>query len=298
MFPPDHVLAVPPSVTARVVITLIPVPEIVAPPFRAVPPAPAIVPPVHVDAPVAVNVAVPPSVPPDIVKAPLLAATLKFTVPLVTSVTPATAYEPATFAVPVMNRTVPAPPTVEPAFRLCAPPNSSTPPLAVNDPVLVPPPARLSVPVWTFTDPVLLKTTPLLTVVVLEAAFAMRLEASAGRSFRQGLLASHLAEAGLQQAIREMASRAPIQAVDRDGTLIMVDDDRMPLRDGEVPQQRMVRFRTLGCYPLSGAIESEAATLPEIIQEMLLTKHSERQGRLIDYDGAASMEQKKREGYF
>ena len=78
----------------------------------------------------------------------------------------------------------------------------------------------------------------------------------------------------------------------------MVDDDRMPLREGEVPQQRMVRFRTLGCYPLSGAIESTAATLPEIIQEMLLTKHSERQGRLIDYDGAASMEQKKREGYF
>jgi sulfate adenylyltransferase subunit 2 len=78
----------------------------------------------------------------------------------------------------------------------------------------------------------------------------------------------------------------------------MVDDDRMPLREGEVPQKRMVRFRTLGCYPLSGAIESTATTLPEIIQEMLLTKHSERQGRLIDYDGAASMEQKKREGYF
>jgi len=86
--------------------------------------------------------------------------------------------------------------------------------------------------------------------------------------------------------------------VERDGTLIMVDDDRMPLREGEVPQQRMVRFRTLGCYPLSGAIESSATTLPEIIQEMLLTKYSERQGRLIDYDGAASMEQKKREGYF
>ncbi len=78
----------------------------------------------------------------------------------------------------------------------------------------------------------------------------------------------------------------------------MVDDDRMQLRDGEVPMQRMVRFRTLGCYPLSGAIESTATTLPEIIQEMLLTRHSERQGRLIDYDGAASMEQKKREGYF
>jgi len=90
----------------------------------------------------------------------------------------------------------------------------------------------------------------------------------------------------------------PRPVVERDGTLIMVDDDRMQLRDGEVPQQKMVRFRTLGCYPLSGAIESTAATLPEIIQEMLLTKYSERQGRLIDYDGAASMEQKKREGYF
>ncbi|HEY6598048.1 MAG TPA: sulfate adenylyltransferase subunit CysD, partial [Pseudomonadales bacterium] len=92
------------------------------------------------------------------------------------------------------------------------------------------------------------------------------------------------------------AAKRPV--VERDGTLIMVDDDRMPLREGEVPMQRTVRFRTLGCYPLSGAIESTAATLPEIIQEMLLTRHSERQGRLIDYDGAASMEQKKREGYF
>jgi sulfate adenylyltransferase subunit 2 len=86
--------------------------------------------------------------------------------------------------------------------------------------------------------------------------------------------------------------------VTRDGTLIMVDDERMRLMPGEKPAMKKVRFRTLGCYPLSGAIESGAATLPEIIQEMLLTKHSERQGRLIDYDGTGSMEQKKREGYF
>jgi sulfate adenylyltransferase subunit 2 len=86
--------------------------------------------------------------------------------------------------------------------------------------------------------------------------------------------------------------------VERDGTLIMVDDDRMPLREGEKPETKMVRFRTLGCYPLSGAVESTATTLPEIIQEMLLAKFSERQGRLIDHDQAGSMEQKKREGYF
>ncbi|WP_157490788.1 sulfate adenylyltransferase subunit CysD [Enterovibrio coralii] len=86
--------------------------------------------------------------------------------------------------------------------------------------------------------------------------------------------------------------------VERDGTLIMVDDDRMPLEKGEVPQMKSVRFRTLGCYPLTGAVESTAATLPEIIQEMLLTKTSERQGRVIDHDQAGSMEQKKREGYF
>ena len=78
----------------------------------------------------------------------------------------------------------------------------------------------------------------------------------------------------------------------------MVDDDRMELKRGEEPAMRSVRFRTLGCYPLSGAIESEAATLPEIIQEMLIATHSERQGRLIDYDASGSMEQKKREGYF
>jgi len=86
--------------------------------------------------------------------------------------------------------------------------------------------------------------------------------------------------------------------VKRDGTLIMVDDDRMPLRDGERPEMKSVRFRTLGCYPLTGAIESEARTLPEIIQEMLLTTSSERQGRMIDHDSAASMEKKKQEGYF
>jgi sulfate adenylyltransferase subunit 2 len=90
----------------------------------------------------------------------------------------------------------------------------------------------------------------------------------------------------------------PRPVVERGGTLIMVDDDRMPLLPGEKPMQRTIRFRTLGCYPLSGAIESEATTLPEIIREMLLTKHSERQGRLIDHDQAASMERKKREGYF
>jgi sulfate adenylyltransferase subunit 2 len=84
----------------------------------------------------------------------------------------------------------------------------------------------------------------------------------------------------------------------RDGTWIMVDDDRMPLEPSEEPQLRRVRFRTLGCYPLSGAIESEADTLPKIIQEMLLTNTSERQGRLIDFDTAASMEKKKVEGYF
>ena len=86
--------------------------------------------------------------------------------------------------------------------------------------------------------------------------------------------------------------------VDRDGALIMVDDDRMPLRDGEVPEQRMVRFRTLGCYPLTGAVESNATSLLEIIQEMLLATSSERQGRVIDHDGSGSMEDKKREGYF
>ena len=86
--------------------------------------------------------------------------------------------------------------------------------------------------------------------------------------------------------------------VERDGTLIMVDDDRMPLNDGETPELKMVRFRTLGCYPLTGAIESAASSLPEVIQEMLLTTSSERQGRVIDHDQSASMEKKKQEGYF
>jgi sulfate adenylyltransferase subunit 2 len=84
----------------------------------------------------------------------------------------------------------------------------------------------------------------------------------------------------------------------RDGTWIMVDDERMPLSPGETPQLKMVRFRTLGCYPLTGAIESDAATLPAIIREMLLTTMSERQGRVIDHDQSASMEKKKVEGYF
>lgn len=86
--------------------------------------------------------------------------------------------------------------------------------------------------------------------------------------------------------------------VERDGLLLMVDDDRFPLKPGEVPQMRSIRFRTLGCYPLTGAVESEAKTLPEVIQEMLLTTTSERQGRAIDHDQSASMEKKKQEGYF
>ncbi len=93
-----------------------------------------------------------------------------------------------------------------------------------------------------------------------------------------------------------LAKRRPV--VTRDGVMIMVDDDRIPLEPGEEPEMKMVRFRTLGCYPLTGAVESSAVTLPQIIQEMLLTKHSERQGRVIDYDQAGSMEEKKREGYF
>ncbi len=91
---------------------------------------------------------------------------------------------------------------------------------------------------------------------------------------------------------------APRPVVEREGTLIMVDDDRMPLREGEEPQLRSVRFRTLGCYPLTGAIESKASTLSDVIQEMLLATTSERQGRVIDHDSAGSMERKKQEGYF
>jgi len=92
------------------------------------------------------------------------------------------------------------------------------------------------------------------------------------------------------------AAERPV--VERDGMLIMVDDERMPPRPGETPENRMVRFRTLGCYPLTGAIESDAATLPAIVREMFLARTSERQGRLIDRDSSASMERKKQEGYF
>ncbi len=92
------------------------------------------------------------------------------------------------------------------------------------------------------------------------------------------------------------AAKRPV--IKRDGTLIMLDDDRVPLEKGEVPQEKMVRFRTLGCYPLTGAVESEAETLEDIIQETLLTTTSEREGRVIDSDVGASMEQKKQEGYF
>ncbi|MBO9482515.1 MULTISPECIES: sulfate adenylyltransferase subunit CysD [Gammaproteobacteria] len=93
-----------------------------------------------------------------------------------------------------------------------------------------------------------------------------------------------------------LAKERPV--VERDGNLIMVDDERMPLQPGEQPRMRKVRFRTLGCYPLTGAVESEADTLTEVIQEMLLTRTSERQGRVIDHDSAGSMEKKKQEGYF
>ncbi|MFT4954531.1 MAG: sulfate adenylyltransferase subunit 2 [Brevundimonas sp.] len=92
------------------------------------------------------------------------------------------------------------------------------------------------------------------------------------------------------------AAERPV--VERDGILIMVDDDRMPLRPGETPEMAKVRFRTLGCYPLTGAVRSEASTLAEVVQEMLLTTTSERQGRAIDHDQSASMEKKKQEGYF
>ena len=92
------------------------------------------------------------------------------------------------------------------------------------------------------------------------------------------------------------ADRRPV--VERDGVLIMVDDERMPLRPGEQPELKSVRFRTLGCYPLTGAVESEADSLPAIIREMLLSTTSERQGRVIDHDSAGSMEKKKVEGYF
>ena len=96
----------------------------------------------------------------------------------------------------------------------------------------------------------------------------------------------------------ELYFASPRPVVERDGMLIVVDDDRMPLDHSEVPEMRMVRFRTLGCYPLTGAIESTADTLPEIIQEMLVTTTSERQGRVADHDGISSLEKKKQEGHF
>jgi len=92
------------------------------------------------------------------------------------------------------------------------------------------------------------------------------------------------------------AAERPI--VERDGALILVDDDRLPLAPGEQPRMRKVRFRTLGCYPLTGAVESDADSVAAIVEEMLVTRSSERQGRVIDYDEAGSMEEKKREGYF
>jgi sulfate adenylyltransferase subunit 2 len=91
---------------------------------------------------------------------------------------------------------------------------------------------------------------------------------------------------------------APRPVVKRDGALIMVDDERLPLEPGEEPQIRTVRFRTLGCYPLTGAIESNAKSVPEIVRELIETRHSERRGRVIDHDGIAAMERKKQEGYF
>jgi sulfate adenylyltransferase subunit 2 len=99
-------------------------------------------------------------------------------------------------------------------------------------------------------------------------------------------------------AIVPLYLAAPRPTVERGGMILMVDDDRFPLEPGEVPVERSIRFRTLGCYPLTGAVESEAATLPQVIQEMLVATTSERQGRAIDHDGSASMERKKQEGYF
>jgi sulfate adenylyltransferase subunit 2 len=101
---------------------------------------------------------------------------------------------------------------------------------------------------------------------------------------------------GIEVSSLYFAARRP--TIERDGTILMLDDDRLKLRPGEAVRQRSVRFRTLGCYPLSGAVESDAATIPALIEEMRRDRMSERQGRLIDRDGAASMERKKREGYF
>jgi sulfate adenylyltransferase subunit 2 len=106
----------------------------------------------------------------------------------------------------------------------------------------------------------------------------------------------YIYQEGIEIVPLYFAKERPV--VVRDGQIIMVDDARMPLKAGESPEMRLVRFRTLGCYPLTGAIESSATTLPEIIQEMLVTTSSERQGRVIDHDQSASMEKKKQEGYF
>ena len=106
----------------------------------------------------------------------------------------------------------------------------------------------------------------------------------------------YIYQEGIEIVPLYFAKKRPV--VVRDGQIIMVDDGRMPLKAGETPEMRLVRFRTLGCYPLTGAIESSASTLPEIIQEMLVTTSSERQGRVIDHDQSASMEKKKQEGYF
>ena len=91
---------------------------------------------------------------------------------------------------------------------------------------------------------------------------------------------------------------APRPTVERDGVLLMVDDERLPLEEGETPVIKNIRFRTLGCYPLSGAVESDATTMEQVIEEMLIARDSERQGRVIDHDGDGSMEEKKKEGYF
>jgi len=101
---------------------------------------------------------------------------------------------------------------------------------------------------------------------------------------------------GIEVVPLYLSAERPV--VERDGLMIMVDDDRMPLAPGETPEMKRIRFRTLGCYPLTGAVESDATTLPEIIREMLLARSSERQGRAIDKDASASMEQKKQQGYF
>ena len=140
---------------------------------------------------------------------------------------------------------------------------------------------------------------PALTAGALDARYAAdaRAIAAAERTAaRDGAALIVDAEQRPGPGAQPLLAERPV--VERDGALVMVDDERMPLREGERPMMKKVRFRTLGCYPLTGAIESNADTLPAIIQEMLLTRTSERQGRVIDHDAAASMERKKQEGYF